>query len=86
MDSFEIVDGGGITTPKGFRATGVHAGFRKNPGRLDFALVVADERAKTTGVFTQNTFCAAPVIFCKDVLKSDEDDKACGVKDIKLSR
>ena len=84
MDSFEIVDGGGITTPKGFRATGVHAGFRKNPGRLDFALVVADERAKTTGVFTQNTFCAAPVIFCKDVLKSDEDDASCGVKDIKV--
>ena len=38
-----LVPGGGVTTPRGFKAAGVHAGFRKDPGRLDLALVVADE-------------------------------------------
>ena len=34
---------GGVTAARGFRASGVHAGFRKDPERLDLALVVADE-------------------------------------------
>ncbi|MDO4841556.1 MAG: bifunctional glutamate N-acetyltransferase/amino-acid acetyltransferase ArgJ [Phoenicibacter congonensis] len=77
MATFEIVEKGGITAPAGFKAAGVHAGFRKNPLRLDFALVVADEPAKTTGTFTQNKFCAAPVIFDREQLHAV--DGKCGV-------
>ncbi|OUO87141.1 bifunctional ornithine acetyltransferase/N-acetylglutamate synthase [Gordonibacter sp. An230] len=55
------VPGGGVTTPRGFRAAGVHAGFREDPGRLDLALVVADEPCPCAAVFTQNVFCSAPV-------------------------
>ena len=54
MSNFDLIKNGGVTSARGFSAAGVHAGFRKNPGRLDFALVVSDAPAKTTGTFTQN--------------------------------
>lgn len=52
---------GGVASAQGFKAAGVHAGFRKNPHRLDMALVVADEPCACAATFTQNVFCAAPV-------------------------
>ncbi|MGI6032071.1 MAG: bifunctional glutamate N-acetyltransferase/amino-acid acetyltransferase ArgJ [Coriobacteriales bacterium] len=53
---------GGVTAPTGIRAVGAHLGFRKDPERLDTALVVADgPHASSAAVFTQNKFCAAPV-------------------------
>lgn len=70
--SFKQVKGG-ITTPAGFKACGIHAGFRKNPNRADFALIVPDEPAVATGVFTQNKFCAAPVQYCKEIFGNSED-------------
>ena len=66
IDLFEskmrAVPEGGVTSAAGFKAAGIHAGFRKNPERLDFALVAADELVPCAGVFTTNRFCAAPVI------------------------
>lgn len=64
----EVIENGGVTSALGFKAAGVHAGFRKNPHRLDYGLVVADEPAAAAGVFTQNVFCAAPVILCRERL------------------
>ena len=61
LGGLTVIEGGGITSAKGFKASGVHAGFRKNPGRLDLALLVADEPATCAATFTQNVFCAAPV-------------------------
>ena len=82
MDKFRVIKNGGVTTPRGFRACGVHAGFRKNPGRKDFALVVADEPAKTTGTFTQNKFCAAPVSFCRHQLGCENG--VCDVRNMRV--
>ena len=43
--------GGGVTSARGFSAAGVRAGFRKEPDRLDLALVASDEPcAFTTGL------------------------------------
>ena len=67
-DFFRVVKAGGVTTPSGFRACGIHAGFRKNPERLDFALVEAECPAQCVGMFTQNKFCAAPVLFNRSQL------------------
>lgn len=64
-----FIEGGGVTSAKGFAAAGVHAGFRKNPERFDFALVVADEPCACAGVFTQNVFCAAPVMVSREHLE-----------------
>ncbi len=55
----------GVCAALGFKAAGVHAGFRANAQRLDFALVVADEVCPTAATFTKNEFCAAPVLFDK---------------------
>ncbi len=55
------VQDGGITSPAGIRAAGIHAGFRRNPERLDYAFIAPDEPCAAAGVFTTNRFCAAPV-------------------------
>ena len=76
---YEIIPGGGVTSAAGFRAGGIHAGFRKNPERLDLALVEADEPCSAAGVFTQNVFCAAPVQFCRKQLGQEGAGSACAV-------
>jgi glutamate N-acetyltransferase/amino-acid N-acetyltransferase len=52
---------GGLGAVPGIRCAGVSAGFRRNPQRKDLALVVAEKPAVAAGVFTNNSFCAAPV-------------------------
>ena len=58
-----------ITTPKGFRASGVAAGL-KTGGGPDVAVVVNDgPDATVAGVFTANRVKAAPVMWSQQVLK-----------------
>lgn len=59
---------GGVASAKGFKACGIHAGFRADPKRLDFALVAADQPAACAAVFTTNVFCSAPVTVSKEHL------------------
>ena len=56
-----VIADGGVASPAGIRAGGIHAGFRRDPQRFDLALVEVDERAVAAGAFTTNKFCAAPV-------------------------
>lgn len=63
----ELSDGG-VASAQGFKAGGIHAGFRHDPNRLDMALVEADQLCPAAGVFTQNVFCAAPVALSKEHL------------------
>lgn len=60
---------GGVTAARGFRAAGVHAGFRKDPERFDLALVVADEPCACAAMFTRNVFCSAPVTVSREHLE-----------------
>ena len=55
---------GGVTAPRGFRATGLHCGIKAN-GRHDLALVVSDTPASAAAVFTTNQAQAAPVLVSK---------------------
>ncbi len=52
---------GGVCAAKGFKAYGLHAGFRKNTAKLDLAMVLADKTCNAAGVFTKNKVFAAPV-------------------------
>ncbi len=52
----------------GIRLATVSAGI-KTPGRNDMVLIEAVEGASCAGVFTQNAFCAAPVVVAKSHLK-----------------
>jgi glutamate N-acetyltransferase/amino-acid N-acetyltransferase len=58
----------GVTAPKGFRASGVAAGIKKQGP--DLALVVADAPGAAAGVFTQSRAVAAPVLVAREVLAS----------------
>lgn len=40
------------------------------------SLIVADEPAVAGGVFTKNVMCAAPVLYCKEVLDRRKKVKA----------
>lgn len=54
-----------VTAPDGFVAAGVGAGIN-GPGRLDLAIVVAQDGAvPAAGVFTQNRAAAAPVVLSR---------------------
>lgn len=61
---------GGLTAPAGFKVAAHKAGLRASGSRADCALVVAEEGAVGAGVFTQNRVAAAPVMYCRDMLKA----------------
>ena len=65
---FAYVLKGGVTSAQGFVAAGVHAGFRADPQRKDFALVLADQPGPAAATFTQNVFCAAPIMVSRQHL------------------
>ncbi|MEP6998398.1 MAG: bifunctional glutamate N-acetyltransferase/amino-acid acetyltransferase ArgJ [Betaproteobacteria bacterium] len=51
---------------------GTAAGRIKNWSRDDVVLIGLDARSRAAGVFTQNRFCAAPVIVCREHLARGE--------------
>lgn len=73
------IEGGGVTSPQGFRAGGIHAGFKKKEDAPDLALIVADEPCSAAGAFTKNVFCAAPVTVCREHLGEHSCGKAQAV-------
>ena len=56
-----------VTVAKGFVASGVHCGIRRND-RLDLSLVHSVVSATGAGMFTANRVLAAPVVVCKEHL------------------
>ena len=58
---------GGVTSPKGFSAAGVHAGLKK--AKKDMALLVSAVPAASAAAFTTNKVKAAPVLWDMDILK-----------------
>ncbi len=48
----------------------------KKPNRKDLLLVTIAEGSKVSGVFTQNAFCATPVLVCKEHLKNESGIRA----------
>ncbi len=53
-----IIDGG-VTTPKGFKASGIHCGIKKE--RLDLSMIYSDRPAVAACAYTQNKMRAAPI-------------------------
>lgn len=52
---------GGVCAPKGFRASGVHCGIRRNTSKLDLSMIVADVPCATAAVYTKNKVQGAPI-------------------------
>ena len=61
---------GGVTSPKGFTAAGIHCGIRKNKTKKDLALVYSEAPAAAAAMYTQNLVCGAPIAVCKENLKN----------------
>jgi len=54
---------GGITAPKGFRASGVAAHIKKVWDKKDCALIASDAPATAAGMFTKNLMKSPPVLW-----------------------
>ncbi len=64
---------GGVTAAKGFKASGLHCGIRKNKTKKDIALIVSDTVANAAAVYTTNLVKGAPLTVTK---KNIENGKA----------
>ena len=74
----ENIPDGSILCSAGFRAGAAACGIKKTEGTLDVALIVCDGPAAGAGVFTKNSFAAAPVRWNRERLPS-EDIRAIAV-------
>ncbi|MEE1132929.1 MAG: bifunctional glutamate N-acetyltransferase/amino-acid acetyltransferase ArgJ [Caryophanon sp.] len=66
--------GTNITSPKGFKAAGMHCGIKHK--KKDLALLVSDVPASVAGVFTTNAVQAAPLKVTKEVVYSTKKMQA----------
>ena len=60
---------GGVCAAKGFTASGVHCGIRKNRAKRDLALIFSEKRATAAAVYTTNLVKGAPLTVTKQHLK-----------------
>lgn len=65
-EEYKVFDGD-VTSPLGFKASGIHAGIKK--AKKDMTLIVSDVIGEGAAVFTTNKACAAPVIVSKENIK-----------------
>ena len=52
---------GGVTAAKGFKASGIHCGIRKNQTKKDLAMIVSETKCTAAAVYTQNKVYGAPI-------------------------
>ncbi|MBQ7346619.1 MAG: bifunctional glutamate N-acetyltransferase/amino-acid acetyltransferase ArgJ [Clostridia bacterium] len=57
---------GGVCAAKGFTASGIHCGIRKNRTKKDLALIYSDKPASAAAVYTTNLVKGAPLTVTKD--------------------
>lgn len=74
--SIKINENGGVTSPKGFQANGVHCGIRKNKDKKDLMLLVSETECDAAAVYTKNLVYGAPITVTR---KNLENGKARAV-------
>ncbi len=57
---------GGVCAAKGFLASGVHCGIRKNRTKRDITLILSEKRAAAAAVYTTNLVKGAPLTVTKN--------------------
>ena len=53
---------GGVCAAKGFLASGIHAGMRKNKAKKDLALIFSEKICNVAAVFTKNKVFGSPIV------------------------
>ncbi len=61
---------GGVCAAKGFKASGVHCGIRKNKQKQDLAIIISDVLCNAAAVYTTNKVKGAPLIVTKQHLEN----------------
>ena len=61
---------GGVCASKGFKASGIHCGIRKNRVKNDLALIYSDIPASAAAVYTRNLVKGAPLTVTKKNLET----------------
>ena len=74
--SIKINLNGGVTSPKGFKANGIHCGIRKNKTKKDLMLIVSEKECDAAAVYTKNLVFGAPITVTR---KNLENGKARAV-------
>jgi len=59
---------GGVTAPKGFTASGIHVGIRKNREKKDLALVWSEKPCSAAAAYTTNQVKGQPLIVTREHL------------------
>ena len=57
---------GGVLAAKGFKASGVHCGIRKNKDKKDIALIYSETRCAAAATYTKNLVKGAPLVVTKN--------------------
>ena len=57
---------GGVCAAKGFMASGIHCGIRKNKTKKDLALITSERRCAAASVYTTNLVKGAPITVTKN--------------------
>lgn len=68
MEEMKLIEGG-VCAAKGFLASGVHCGIRKNKDKKDLALIFSQKPAAAAAVYTINAVKGAPILVTKQHLQ-----------------
>lgn len=60
---------GGVTAARGFKASGVHCGIRRNTSKNDLSLIMSDVPCSAAAVYTTNLVKGAPLTVTKAHIK-----------------
>ncbi len=66
----KIIKSGGVTTSRGFTASGMACGIKKS-GKLDLALIYSQKPTTCAAVYTKNSIKAAPLLVTQEHLRNN---------------
>ena len=67
LSAMRIIEGGGVTAPRGYRAAGIQTGVKES-GAKDLALVYSTRPANAAAVYTTNKVQGAPIAIDREHL------------------
>ncbi len=70
--SYSVIEDGHISSPAGFRATGVSSGLKEIRAR-DLAIVYSQHPCRVAALFTSNALRAAPIFFNQAILARNRE-------------
>ena len=85
---------GGVTAAKGFIASGIHCGIRKNQSKKDLAMIKSEVKAAAAAVYTQNKVYGAPITvtrnniadgFAQAVIVNSGNANTCNANGIEIA-